>query len=138
MSNVDYNFGNNEDVPAGKDSRGDYRLSASACATLELDSGMPGSPGGLSSGSRTLECRIRDFSAGGLCLVTPQPVTTGALLSASVTLGRERPTFHFTVEVVWCREGSPGEWLVGIGIQESDGTSYVDWVEAVSKVMIED
>ncbi|MFL1465606.1 PilZ domain-containing protein [Marinobacter sp. DUT-3] len=138
MSDVDYNFGNNEDVPAGKDSRGDYRLFASAYATLELDSGMPGSSGGPSSGARILECRIRDLSVGGLCLVTSLPVTTGALLSASVTLGRGHSPFQFTVEVVWCHEGSPGEWLVGIRIQESDDTSYLDWVEAVSKVMVED
>jgi hypothetical protein len=65
-------------------------------------------------------------------------VTVGALLPARVALGQNPESFELTVEVVWCRTESEGLSLVGVEIQDSDDTSYVDWVEAVARVMTED
>lgn len=142
MSDVDYTFGNtngpNGDNDGAGDQREDYRLSASAVAVLELESGLPEESGQEPVPARTLPCRIRDLSAKGLCLVAPEAVTVGALLPARVALGQNPESFELTVEVVWCRPESEGLALVGVEIQDSDDTSYVDWVEAVARLMTED
>ncbi|MCK7550086.1 MULTISPECIES: PilZ domain-containing protein [Marinobacter] len=142
MSDVDYTFGNPNGPKRGDDGTGDqredYRLSAIAVAVLELESGFPEESGQVRGSARTLSCRIRDLSAKGLCLVAPEAVTVGALLPARVALGQNPESFELTVEVVWCRTESEGLSLVGVEIQDSDDTSYVDWVEAVARVMTED
>lgn len=135
MSDNDYRFGTPDDALAGQDNRADYRLTARACAILELESPSPETPG--PQGLRELVCQIRDISAGGLCLLSPEPLSLGALLPADVAFGRYEDRFRLAVEVVWCRP-SESEFLVGVHIIESDETAYVEWVEAVAEVMAED
>ncbi|MGM0767546.1 MAG: PilZ domain-containing protein [Pseudomonadota bacterium] len=142
MTNVDYTFGNrvvqDDDEAASGDKREDYRLSGRASVTLELESGLPEESGEPSAETRRLICRIRDLSARGLCLVVPEAVTPGALLPAEVALGDGPEEFALTVEIKWCRADERGHWLVGVEIQNSDDTSYLDWVEAIARVMTED
>ena len=66
-----------------------------------------------------------------------EPLPQGALLSAWVKLDGEPEAFPLTVDVVWCRPASAGQWLVGLRILESDDTAYLEWVEAVARAMSE-
>lgn len=142
MNNVDYSFGSaagSDDRDSGTgNKREDYRLVGHASVTLELESGLPEASDEGADGPCTLQCRIRDLSARGLCLVVPQPLTKEALLPAKVTLHDGAEEFSLAVEVKWSRAGDRGHWLVGVEIQDSDDTSYVDWVEAIARVMTED
>lgn len=142
MSDIDYTFGNTDgpdhDAVEDGDKREDYRLSGRAAAVLELESELPEENGQPRTKAQTLTCRVRDLSAKGLCLWSPEVLTVGALLPAHVTLGQIPGEFTLTVEVVWCRPQPGSVCLVGAEIQNSDDTSYVEWVEAVAQVMTED
>jgi hypothetical protein len=135
MSDIDYTFGN-EDPSESGDNRSEYRLTGSAQVTLELESTEP--EAGEESSDRALVAKTRDLSAQGFSVTTREPLTENALLSAWIRLDGESDEFQLTVDVVWCRPASPGEWLVGLRIQESDDTSYLEWVEAVARAMSED
>ncbi len=134
MSDVDYDFGNRDDEPESGDNRTEYRLTGSAQVTLELESSEPEQGGD----DRTLTVRTRDLSAQGFCLSSPEPLPQNALLIAWVKLDSAQDPFQLTVDVVWCRPGDEGQWLVGLRILESDDTSYLEWVEAVAQAMAED
>ncbi|WP_418140062.1 PilZ domain-containing protein [Marinobacter sp. MA] len=131
MADNDYTFGTRNDPPFEKDNRADYRLTARARAVLELESGIPEEE---TPEARELVCGIRDISASGLCLSSGEPLSLGALLPASVSLGNHNEPFTLMVEVVWCRPNESG-FLVGVRIIESDETAYVEWVEAVASAM---
>jgi hypothetical protein len=136
MSDIDYSFGNEDDPSGSADNRSEYRLAASAQVTLELESREPETTDGVSG--RSLVLKTRDLSARGFSLTTREPLIEQALLSASVTLNDESGEFQLTVDVVWCRPASAGEWFVGLRILESDDTAYLEWVDAVAKAMSED
>lgn len=132
MTSTNYDFGVSDNRLEGADNRTDYRLTATARATLELESEVPGQ--GPENGGRELVCRIRDISARGMCLFSREPLSLGALLPASVLLGNHPQPFSLMVEVVWCRPNQ-SEFLVGTQIIESDDTAYVEWLEAVASAM---
>lgn len=135
MSDIDYTFGNDDSSGSG-DNRSEYRLAGSAQVRLELESTEPDS--GDDSRARILVARTRDLSAQGFSVTSREPLMRTALLRAWIRLDDEPDRFQLTVEVVWCRPASPGEWLVGLRIQESDDTSYLEWVEAVARAMSDD
>lgn len=136
MSDLDYSFGNDDDRPGHEDNRSEYRLTGSAQVTLELESGEPESA--YESAGRRLVSKTRDLSAQGFSLVTSEPLLENALLSAWIRLENEPDPFQLTVDVVWCRPASEGQWLVGLRILESDDTAYLEWVETVARAMSED
>lgn len=136
MTDLDYQFGRNQDVSDDRDNRSDYRLTARARAVLELEAVMPEEGDGEGDG-RQLTCNIRDISASGLCLSVSEPVSIGALLPVTVTLSSVGEPFRLTVEVIWCRPND-GAFLVGLHIVESDETAYVEWVDAVARAMAEE
>jgi hypothetical protein len=135
MSDIDYSFGN-DDQKASADNRSEYRLTGSAQVTLELESSEPESTD--ESTGRSLVSKTRDLSAQGFSLTTREPLLEHALLSAWVKLDSEPEAFQLTVDVVWCRPASAGQWLVGLRILESDDTAYLEWVDAVARAMSED
>jgi hypothetical protein len=135
MSDIDYNFGNNEDDAAPEDHRSEYRLTGSAKVTLELESSEP--ENGQALAGRNLISKTRDLSAQGFSLLTNEPLPEGALLVAWIKLDIEPESFQLTVDVIWCREDSAGRWLVGLRILESDDTAYLEWAEAVARAMSE-
>ncbi|AOY87593.1 pilus assembly protein PilZ [Marinobacter salinus] len=137
MTDTDYSFGNPDADTYEQDNRSDYRLTARARATLELESRVPGPSAGSGNTGRELVCRIRDISARGLSLFSSEPLSLGALLAASVSLGNHTEPFRLMVEVVWCRPNDSA-FLVGTQIMESDDTAYVEWVEAVASAMAEE
>lgn len=134
MIDADYEFGKAEQSREITENRVDYRLTATARATLELESTLPGPAEDESSGGRQLVCRIRDISARGVSLFSKEPVSLGALLPAWVCLGDPKQEFSLMLEVVWCRP-CESEFLVGAQILQSDETAYVEWVEAVAIAM---
>jgi len=136
MSDIDYQFGDYEDAPESGDNRSEYRLTASASVTLELESAIPDESGNESG--RTLVSRTSDVSARGIRLLATEALTTGALLPAWVSLQDVSEPFELMLEVVWCRPADERSWLVGLQILESDDTSYLEWVEAVANAMAED
>ncbi|HKK56943.1 PilZ domain-containing protein [Marinobacter sp.] len=132
MNDIDYSFGN-DDPPESGDNRSEFRLAGSTQVRLELESSEPDNSDG--SGGRILVARTRDLSAQGLSVTTREPLMPTALLRAWIRLDGEPETFQLTVDVVWCQPASPGEWLVGLSIQDSDDTSCLEWAEAVARVM---
>lgn len=141
MSDIDYSFGNDESSPKEADNRREYRLTGSARVTLELEAREPAIVDDLESADesvgRSLTAKTRDLSAQGFSLTAREPLAQGALLSAWVKLDGEPEAFQLTVDVVWCRPASAGQWLVGLRILESDDTAYLEWVEAVARAMSE-
>lgn len=135
MSDIDYNFGDYDDSPEYRDNRAEYRLTASAKVTVELESSVPDESG--YGPGRSLVSRTSDLSARGVRLVTSEPLTTGAILPAWVSLEEVSEPFRLMVEVVWCRPADAKGWLVGLQILESDDTAYLEWVEAVARAMSE-
>lgn len=135
MSDIDYTFGDYEDAPDSGDNRSEYRLTASARVTMELESSVP--EDASAGAGRTLVSRTSDLSARGIRLATSEPLTTGALLPAWVSLEDVSEPFRLMVEVVWCRPAEDLGWLVGLQILESDDTAYLEWVEAVARAMSE-
>ncbi|KEF32325.1 type IV pilus assembly PilZ [Marinobacter nitratireducens] len=133
MRDTDYSFGNKSETPGRQDNRGDYRLTARATATLELEASGPGISGPDTDGRR-LECRIRDISAAGCSLFASEPLSIGALLPVTVLLEHQDEPISLAAEVVWCRPNDAG-FLVGLHVLESDGTGYVEWVEAVAAAL---
>ncbi|MGO1461004.1 MAG: PilZ domain-containing protein [Marinobacter sp.] len=134
MKDTDYTFGTREEPPSGLDNRMQYRLTARAEISLELEAGYPEADGMPGTPSREIACGIRDISASGLCLVSREPLPAGALFAASVSLGSHEKRFVLTVEVVWCRKEGQC-YLVGVRIVESDQTAYVEWTDAVANAM---
>lgn len=134
MKDTDYTFGTQNDPEGGQDNRMQYRLTARAQITLELEAGYPASDGAAGSPGRKIACAIRDISASGLCLLSEESLTTGALYPVSVVLGNHSEPFVLTVEVIWCCPEKTG-YLVGVRIIESDQTAYVEWTEAVADAM---
>ncbi len=134
MADMDYSFGSGDVSPSGPENRADYRLTARAVAVLELESGTPGVAGGKAIPARKLECRIRDLSASGLCVLSTEPLTAGALVPAQVSLSAATEAYSLMVEIVWCRPEAAG-FLSGIRILESDDTACVEWLEAVARAL---
>lgn len=134
MKDTDYTFGTQDDPEGGQDNRMQYRLTARAQITLELEAGYPESEETPGSPGRKIACAIRDISASGLCLLSEESLTTGALYPVSVALGSHTEPFVLTVEVIWCRPEKAG-YLVGLRIIESDQTAYVEWTDAVASAM---
>lgn len=136
MSEIDYTFGDYDDAPEFGDNRSEYRLTASARVAVELESSIPEGEDGANAG-RTLVSRTSDLSARGIRLATSEPLTSGAILPAWVSLEDVSEPFRLMVEVVWCRPAEERGWLVGLRILESDDTGYLEWVEAVARAMSE-
>ncbi|NMT63713.1 PilZ domain-containing protein [Marinobacter orientalis] len=135
MSDIDYSFGDRDDSPASGDNRSEYRLTARAKVTLELESSVPDDAG--ESIERLLVSQTSDLSATGIRLVSSEPLTRQAILSALVSLEEVSEPFRLIVEVVWCRPDDAGGWLVGLQILASDDTAYLEWVEAIARAMSE-
>lgn len=138
MSDNDYTFGNRDDVPEGGDQRRAFRLTGRAMVALELEAADPGVMHPSQEGSRWESFSTRDLSITGCQLRTSEPLTPGALLPARIGLDDTGDYFELMAEVVWCRpDSTDGEdcWLVGVRLLESDGTAYVEWVDAVARVM---
>lgn len=141
MSDNDYTFGNQHDVPEGGDQRREFRLTGRAMVALELEAADPGVIGDSRGGSRWESFTTRDLSAAGCRLRTTEPLTPGALFPARIGLDDTGDYFELMAEVVWCKPESTDDddcWLVGLRLLESDGTGYVEWVETVARVMESD
>ncbi|KAA1175137.1 PilZ domain-containing protein [Marinobacter salinexigens] len=135
MSDTDYGFGNTNEASVRAESRREYRLTVRAIAMLEMEASDPEGSGEGTQG-RAIHCRIRDISAAGFSLYCDEPLTEGALLPVTIDLDNPVAPIGLMVEVVWC---CPDEaaFLAGLHIVESDGTGYVEWVEAVASAMVD-
>ncbi|GGE72841.1 hypothetical protein GCM10011533_26540 [Streptosporangium jomthongense] len=134
MKDTDYTFGTQQESAAALEKRRQYRLTARARITLELEANDPGFAQQPGSSGRELVCGIRDISASGLCVISEECLPEGALFPASVSLGSHLEPFLLTVEIVWCQQNEAG-YLVGVRIIESDQTAYVEWTEAVASAL---
>ncbi|MGO1693429.1 MAG: PilZ domain-containing protein [Marinobacter sp.] len=134
MKETDYTFGTLDGATTGPDNRMQYRLTARARVTLELEASFPGGEHVPCTPGREMVCEIRDISTNGLNLISSEPLSPGALYPATVSLSAQAEPFFLTLEVVWCCADEP-DYLAGVRIIESDQTAYVEWVEAVANAM---
>ncbi|MEX0603876.1 MAG: PilZ domain-containing protein [Marinobacter sp.] len=117
------------------DQRSEFRLTGRATVSLQLeapdlDEDDPG---------KTIVCHTQDLSSSGVRVKSLEPVPVGALLPLSVRFEGDQIAYQLTGEVVWIESRDDGYyWIVGVKILKSDDTSFVEWVEAVAKVMAED
>lgn len=116
------------------DQRTEYRLTGRARVTLELEAAD--SVSGLEG--RQLVSYTTDLSANGIRLTTSEELPLQALLPTAVVLDGSDTVFNLTGEVVWCNAQDASSWAVGLKILESDGTSFVEWIEAVAAAMVQD
>ncbi|MDX1455957.1 MAG: PilZ domain-containing protein [Marinobacter sp.] len=114
--------------------RSDYRLTGKVRVCLELDSGDPEAGNQV----RVLETFTTDLSIAGLRVQCRQQLQEGALLSAVVSLESRDDAFSLMTEVIWCRPLGNDRWAAGLRILESDGTSYLEWVETIAAAMGQD
>ncbi|MGC8119009.1 PilZ domain-containing protein [Marinobacter sp. VGCF2001] len=135
MSDEDYAFGTESELPSGRELREDYRLTARARAWVTLESPEPDrEPLMADSETVRLECQVRDISARGISLLCETGLAMGAIVAAEVRLGEHSRPFSLSVEVVWCRQAD-WEYLIGVRVLESDDTDYLDWIEAVATAL---
>lgn len=130
MNEKDYGFGPEAIPDAGCEKRSEYRLAARARVMIEVESADPVGK----AGERWLACGIRDVSARGLCLVSPEPLPVGAILQVVVALGQEGETFPLTVEVIWTRLENE-QILSGARILEAEGSAVPEWLEAIASAL---
>lgn len=137
MTDQDYTFGTEPELPRGHDDRAYYRLTARAVAGIQMETSEPADSAVAGySAPRVLQCRIRDISVGGFSLISREAFTEGAILSASVDLTNGAKTYGLTIEVKWCRPVREG-YLVGVSVLESDETDYLEWMEAIADALAE-
>lgn len=130
MADNPYVYGPDSFPDAGREKRSDYRLAARARVMIELEAAAAD---GRETG-RWLACTVRDLSARGLCLVSPQPMPEGALLQAKVQLEQEGRLFTLTVEVIW-NHVEDGQVLSGVRILEAEENDFPEWLEAVASAL---
>ncbi|WP_291828000.1 PilZ domain-containing protein [Marinobacter sp.] len=130
----DYQFGTSQTLPLGRDKREDYRLTARARAWIQRETPEPGTCSADRAAEKTVECQIRDISARGLSLASTEAFNLSSLLMAEVSLGHRSERYKLMVEVMWCRQTDEG-YQVGIRVQESDETDYLDWIDAVATAL---
>lgn len=136
MNGEDYSFGHIEGSLAGADQRREFRLTGRATLTLELEAVDPEDPG--AGVGKHLTCHTHDLSVNGIRVLTQEPLSKGALLPMMVSLAGDENSFTLTGEVVWCESRGSGGWAVGLKVLFSDQTSYIEWVEAVGRAMVQD
>lgn len=125
--------------PAGgreQDKRSEYRLSGRASVLLELEAADPDD--GDHGQPRTLTAQTHDLSATGMRIITAEPVTLGAILPIQVQLAGDDARYQLIAEVVWCERRSSAHYAVGLNVLDSDGSSFVDWMDAVARAMVQD
>lgn len=121
---------------AGPDKRSEYRLSGRAGVVLELEAVDPETEG--QAQPRTLTAQTHDLSATGMRVMTAEALTPGAILPAQVQLAGNEVRYQLIVDVVWCEHRRDGQYAVGLKVLDSDGSSFMDWMEAVARAMIQD
>ncbi|MBS3805636.1 MAG: PilZ domain-containing protein [Oleiphilaceae bacterium] len=136
MNGEDYSFGHDDGSLSGADQRREFRLAGRARLTLELEAVDPEDPD--AGAGKHLTCHTHDLSVNGIRLLTREPLSKGALLPMVVSLADNENSFKLTGEVVWCESRGDAGWAVGLKVLFSDQTSYIDWVEAVGRAMIQD
>lgn len=120
----------------GQDKRAEYRLSGRASVVLELEAADPDD---AEQGKPTvLTARTQDLSATGMRIITAEPLTLGAILPIQVRLAGNDVNYQLIAEVVWCERRTSQEYAVGLNVLDSDGSSFVDWVDAVARAMAEE
>ncbi len=114
--------------------RSEYRLTGRIDLVLELEGVGPDE----SIKSRSIRAQTSDVSAHGVRITTAEAVPVGALLPAILILLKDKRSVQLVVEVVRCREKTKNVWEVGLKVVASDGTQYIDWIDAVARAMTAD
>lgn len=120
------------DTPETQDQREEYRLAGRVGVAIEVEAAQPGLP------ARILQGSSRDISASGVSLNAPEALPEGALLPVTLTLDQEEP-FTLMGEVRWCepRPEGPG-YRIGLTLLDSDDTAYLEWKEAMARLLAMD
>ncbi|MDX1633113.1 MAG: PilZ domain-containing protein [Marinobacter sp.] len=134
MSQQDYSFGAEDPLGVDHDQRTEFRLTGRATLLLELESPEPGEP--PAPGAR-LVCHTHDLSVSGARVFTDQVLPVGALLPVTITLAGAGGSHELMVDVIWC-EPREGRWASGLKVIPSDDSSYIDWVDAMARAMVQD
>lgn len=126
-------FKSDGDCESGPDKRAEYRLTGRASLVLEMEAADPeaSDPGS----GRMLVAQTHDLSATGMRVISSEPLTPGALLPVQVRLAGDEKQYQLIVEVVWCEAREQNQHAVGLRVLDSDGTSFVDWMDAVARAM---
>lgn len=124
------------DSDVGQDKRLEYRLSGRARVTLELEAADPAD--GDNGQNRTLTAPTHDLSVTGMRIIAAEALTLGAILPIQVLLAGDEQPYQLIAEVVWCERRGPLQYATGLKVLDSDDTSFMDWIDAVARAMIED
>lgn len=120
------------ETPETEDQREEYRLTGRVAVAIEVEAAQSGQP------ARILQGKSRDISASGVSLNAPEALPEGALLPVTLTLDQEEP-LALMGEVRWCepRTSGPG-YRIGLTLLDSDETAYLEWKEAMARLLAMD
>lgn len=120
------------EIPDTEDQREEYRLTGRVAVAIEVEAAQSGLP------ARILRGNSRDISANGISLNAPEALPEGALLPVTLTLDQEE-SFTLMGEVRWCepRASGPG-YRIGLTLLDSDDTAYLEWKEAMARLLAMD
>lgn len=113
------------------DLRTEYRLCGRASVVLELEA----ADGDSGAQARVAEYLTKDVSPHGIRLETSEPLQVGALLPTTVRLDASSGPYDLVTEVIWCKPQSNARWTVGLRVVESDGTSMIEWLDALASAL---
>ncbi|PUA27275.1 MAG: hypothetical protein B0W54_11780 [Cellvibrio sp. 79] len=107
--------------------RQEFRLDNQLTVIIELDSSANGDP-------TLVVTKSLDISANGLRVIAAQAVATDIILRCCIRDADHRQ-FLLVTEVKWCRpQAATDDYLLGLGLFDSDGTDIVAWKEYIAQI----
>jgi hypothetical protein len=109
-----------------EDQRQEYRLETQLTVFLELSDEQDQEPTIVIS-------RSLDISANGLRIITDRELTPGSILRSCIQNQNATQQFTLITEVKWLQPWTnPNEFLVGLGLFESEDSNIVEWKEFIA------
>lgn len=113
------------------DKRQEFRIDQAFTVFIELPSASP------DRDSEIVVTKSLDISANGLRVISHQPIVDGSILSTCIqhtSPSGELHKFFLVCEIKWCRPyNGSDEYLLGLSLFESTGSSIADWKEFVAQ-----
>lgn len=110
--------------------REEARLNIAASIFIETVSSEPGS----NHDAQVVECECVDLSANGLQVLVPQSLINGAIHTLIIEIDNDDKVYRLTAEVKWVKPFK-SDFLTGLMLYDSDGTTIIDWKFMMSKYL---
>ena len=110
-----------------EDQRQEYRLEIQLTVFLELGDAEDAEP-------MIVVSRSLDISANGLRIITDRELPAGSIVRACVQTQDIHQRFMLITEIKWAQAWqSPGEYLIGLALFESEDSDILEWKEFIAQ-----